>query len=122
VHGTHGGVVLRAHLREGAAALFDVPLHAAHEADVRVGVDEELEIQLFAQALVGQHQDPLDDDHRRRLHPAGFRVARVLAKVVAGDVDGAAVAQLAQVADQELGLDGVGVVVVDALALGARQV
>ncbi len=69
MHGPHGGVVLRAHLGERAAALLDVPLHSAHEPDVGVGVDEELEVHLRAQPLVGQ--DPLDQHDGGGSDPPG---------------------------------------------------
>ena len=95
--------------------------HAAHEPDVGVGVDEDLDVDLRAQPLVDEHEDALDDDDGGGLDAAGLAAARVLAIVVLGHVDGAARAQRHEVRREELVLDGVGVVVVDVLALGARQ-
>ena len=121
VHGAHRGVVLLAHLGERAAALLDVALHPAHEPDVGVGVDEDLEVHLGAQPLVGQHQDPFDQDDGGGLDPAGLLAAHVLAKVVLGDLDGLPGAQRAEVRDQELGLHRVRVVVVDGLRARSEE-
>ena len=102
------------HLREAAAALLDVALQPAHQPDIGVRVDEQLEIHLPAEALVGEHQYPLDDHHGRGFDPPRVGAAHVLAKVILRDLDGLSGAQGREVSDEHLRLDGVRMVVVDA--------
>ena len=121
MHRAHGRAVLLAHLGEGSAALLDVALEAPHQADVGVGVDEDLQVHVGAEALIRQHQDPFDDHHRCRLDPTGLGAPHVLSKVVLGDVDRPTGAQVSELVDQQLGLDRVRMIVVDEQPLGGRH-
>ena len=64
VHRPHRLVVLLADLTEGAAARLHVAADAAEDADVGVGVDEDLDVEAIADPLVDEDQDALDDDDR----------------------------------------------------------
>ena len=78
---------------EVAAALVHVAQHAAQDALVGVGLDENLDVKEVAQALVLEDQDALDDDDLARLddlRPVGARVAR---EVVDRALDAPALAQ-----------------------------
>ena len=77
VHRPHRRVVLVAHRLEGAAALLDVAADAADDADVGVGVDEDLDVDLLAQRGLDEHEDALDDDHARGLDRGASRLRRV---------------------------------------------
>ena len=59
VHGPDGGQVLADHRFHGTTSLGDVPLQAADEADVGVGIHKDLDIHQLSQGLVGKDQDAL---------------------------------------------------------------
>jgi len=101
VHRPHGRVVLIAHRLEAAAAMLEIAADAAHEPDVRIGVDEDLHVHLFAQRGLCEHEDALDDDHGSRHDVALLDATRVAREVVDRYVDGAAGAQLAQMLDEQ---------------------
>ena len=46
---------------DGAAALGEVASQAADEAQVGVGVDEDLDVEQLAEHRLGEDQDPLDE-------------------------------------------------------------
>ena len=72
----------RLHRLEAAAALLEVAPQAPQDAHVGVGVDEELDVHEPAQRLLGQDQDPLEQDHRPRRQRVGQHAARVGGVVV----------------------------------------
>ena len=122
VHGADGGEVLVDDHFGGAAALFDVALEAADEADVGIGVDEDLDIEQGAQFGVAEDEDALDHDDgfgRDALDAVG---AGVGLEVVDGQVDGLPGFELEDVADEEGGVERVGVVEVDLFALVVGQI
>ena len=116
-HRAHRVVVLPAHRREGAPAFLDVAPDAAEHADVRVGIDEDLDVEHPPQRLVCEYEDALDHHHRRGLHRPRLLEATMGGKVVDRNPDRLPRAKQLQVADQQRRLEGVGVVVVE---LGAR--
>ena len=77
VHRAHRRVVLVAHRLERAAALLEVAADAAHQPDVGVGVDEDLDVHLLAQRGLGEHEDALDDDDAAPARRGASRCARV---------------------------------------------
>ena len=90
---------------EVAAALVHVAQHAAQDALVGVGLDENLDVKEVAQALVLEDQDALDDDDLARLddlRPVGARVAR---EVVDRALDAPALAQCLEVRDEQVRLE-----------------
>jgi hypothetical protein len=89
VHRAHRGIVFLPQPREAAAALLDVAPQPAHEADIGIRVDEQVEIHLPAEALVGERQY----HHGSGLDPLGVGAAYMLAKVILRDLDGAPGAQ-----------------------------
>ena len=113
VHGLHGGEILLRHGLEGAPALLHVPQAAAEDALVRIRLHEDLDIEHIPQGGILKDQDALhhDDPGGEDLHrPVGAVVVRV---GVDRALDGPARLQLLQVPDQQIGVEGVGVVVVD---------
>src|SRR5690606_16740450 len=102
---------------EGAAAVLEVAADAAEDADVGGGVDEELQIDLRAQALVDEDEDAFDDDDRPGLDRDRLLAAAVGLEVVDRHRDGLAGLEPLDVLDQELGLERVGVVEVQLAAL-----
>ena len=75
----------------------------------------------WRRALVGEHQDALDQDDWSRLDRRAFRCAIVVLKVVGGAEDRLAAHQRIDVPGQQIELESVGMVVVDLLALLERQ-
>jgi len=98
-------------------ALGDVALQAADEPRVGVGVDEELDVHQRAQRRVRIDQQPFDDDGAARLAAKRGGAAGVAGEVVFGRIDRAPVLQLADVVDEQIGLERVGMVVVERGAL-----
>jgi hypothetical protein len=122
VHGPHRSEVLLLHRLERAPAIGEVAPQAPEDAHVRVGVDEELDVQHAAQRLLGQHQDALEEDHDRpRQQRVGQDPPRV-GRVVVGEVGHRpARLQVAQVLDEQRRVERVGVVVVDGGARASGQ-
>ena len=67
VHRSHGVVVLLSNRVKAAAALFDVAPNSAKDAQVRVGIDKNLNIEKLANARHSQGHDAFDNQHRTRL-------------------------------------------------------
>lgn len=110
-HGVGGGFELRADAPFRAASFSGVAVDAAGEADVVRGVYVDGEVEERAQVGVVEGEDAFDDDEGvwgDFVEGAGD--AGVGAEVVNGPPDGVAVGERADVGDEELGLEGVGVV------------
>ncbi len=71
------------------------------EAQVGVGVDEELDVELRPQLGFDEDQDPLHEDDRRGHDVDGLRCARVVGEVVDGYLCRQALPQELQVLDQQ---------------------
>ena len=122
VHGPHRAQVLADDRFQAALALLEVALQPADEAQVAVGVDEDLDVHQVAQGLLAEDQDALDDDDLGRLLEHALGQPGVGGEIVDRHLDGPAGDELAQVPDHQVGLQGVGVVEVDLGPLGERQV
>ena len=82
-----GREVLVDDLVEWAAAFGRVAANAADEAEVGVGVDEDLHVAEFANARVGEEQDAVDDDDAGRRDDHRVVAPRVRDEVVDRLVD-----------------------------------
>src|SRR6185369_9894989 len=71
MHRPHRRVILLAHRLKGAPALLDVAANSAKYAEVRVGVDEDLDVEQGSHASLDEHQDALDDDDACRVYVSG---------------------------------------------------
>ena len=110
-HGAGGGFELVADGLLGAAALAHVAIDAAVEADFVGGVDVDAEVVEGDELGVVEGEDAFDDDDAGR--GDGFeRVgdAGVAGEIVYRALDGEAFGEGADVGDDELGFEGVGVV------------
>src|SRR6202000_3140931 len=54
MHRPHGRVILLAHLLKRAPALLEIAANAAKDAQVGVGVDEDLDVEQLAHALLDE--------------------------------------------------------------------
>ena len=120
VHRFHKGLVVSQHILPGTATLGDVAADDTHQALVTVGVDKHLDVHALAQFLVDQHHDALNDDDLGGMHIDD------LLRTGAGDIgidghgDGLAVFEAVEMVDEQVPLDGIGMVEVDLLLLLRR--
>ena len=90
VHGLDGRQVLRDDALKRAAAVAHVAQRAAQDANIGVGLDEDLDVEHFAQPRVLENEDALDDDDLARLDELGLIRALVVGVGVDGAADGLA--------------------------------
>ena len=102
VHGADSVIVLFDDGLDGAAAVSNVAFHASDEANVVVGVDEDLDIEELEKLRLSKDEDSLDDDDLARLLGDGFLGSAVRFEIVDGHLCGLVVLQLVQVLDQQL--------------------
>jgi hypothetical protein len=109
VHGADGLVVLLADRLEGAAAVLDVPADPAQDADVGVGVDEELDVEALADGRLER------STRMPSTTTTGVGIEARLGgsrwwpcEVVDGDVDRSPGAQGVEVLDEELVVEASG--------------
>ena len=117
VHGLDGGQVLIHDALKAPAAVAHVAHDPAQDAHVRIRVDVDLDIHQVTKLLALEYQQSLDDDDARGLDGYGFFGAVVDGVVVGRAMDRFAAAQLSEVLDEKLGVECVGVVVIELCAL-----
>ena len=122
VHGLHGGQVLIYHGLQRPSAFLHVPQGAAQDTHVGVCLHKDLDVQQVTQRLVLEDQDTLHNDHLGGLDLHRLVGTVVDGVVVHGAVDGLAPLQRLQVLDHQVGVEGVGMVVVLQAALGEGPV
>ncbi len=111
-HRAHGLLVLRHHRIHRAAALVDVALHAAHQADIQWRVDKDREVHFLAQADIRQQQDPFQNNDFFRFQVDSFFLARVFGVAVQRQLDRLTGLQHLQMLEQQVVIHGARVVVV----------
>ena len=92
--------------------LLHVPQGAAQDAYIGVRLHKDLDVQQVTQLLVLKNQDTLHDHYLGGAHLHRLVGAVVNGIVVYGTVDGLAPLQCLQVGDHQIGVKGVGMVVV----------
>eukprot|EP00962_Isochrysis_galbana_P000871 scaffold250_cov110-Isochrysis_galbana.AAC.15 len=114
MHGPDRLLVLPNYVVNAAAALGDVAAEAPYEAQIRLRVDEDLDVARCRHLSLGKDQDSLDEDDAGGAHvlPA-LRLARVGGVVVDGHVHRLAVTQRMQVTHQQRRVERIGMVKVD---------
>ena len=117
VHRPDGAFVLSEDALDGPAAVLDVAADATHQANVVGRVDVDLDVHRLFELPLGQHQDALDDHDRPRLHGLGLVFAAVRGKVVDRLLDGLSVHQTIEVLPHQLGVERIGMIKVERLAL-----
>ena len=122
-HGAGGGFELVADRLLGAAAFEDVAVNTTDEAEVVGGVDEDAEVVEGAEFGIVEGEDAFDEEGGAGLNGLGVGGdAGVGGEVVDGALDGVTGGECAEVLDEEIVLDGVGVVEVLQSALGGGEV
>ena len=90
VHGLDGRQILCDDALERAAAVAHVAQRAAQNANIGVGLDEDLDVKHFAQPRVLENEDALDDDDLARPDELGLTCALVVGVGVDRAADGPA--------------------------------
>ena len=121
VHRLYGGKVLADHRFQGAAALPDVPHDAAQDAFIGIGIHKNLDVHFVGQLRIGKDEDALHDDDLGGAHLLGAVGAVVDGIIIHRTMDGMPRLEGAQVLDEQRGIEGIWVVVVEQLALFEGQ-
>jgi len=98
-----------------------VPLDAANQTDVGVGINENFHVAQIASALVHEQKDSIDDHNVGRLD-AGRPIATEMSdEIVFGLVDRLPPAEILEMAAEQIVVECVGVIPVDLFPFGKRQ-
>lgn len=122
MHGADGGEVLLDDRFGGAAAFGDVTVQTADETEVGVGVDEDFYVKQFAETHFAKDEDAFDDDDPVGLNGDGAGGAGVGGEVVNGKFDGVPFAKLLNVINEQVRVEGIGMVEVNFRPLLGMQV
>lgn len=113
VHRLHRCEILVHHAVKAAAAVTHIAHDAAQDAHVRVGVDENLDIHKIAQLTALENEDAFyynDSRGADGYRPVGAVVNGV---VVDGTLDAVSRAELLEILDEYIGVEGIRVVIVE---------
>ena len=122
MHGLHRGEILRDHRLHGAAALLHIAQRPAQNAHIGIGFHKNLNVQQLAQPGIVENQDTLHNDHLGGPDLQRFLRAVMQGIGVDGAVNGFAPLELFQILDHQIGVKGVGMVIILLAALFKRQV
>lgn len=122
VHGADSFLILLDDGFQSPAALEHVTDQAANEADIGVGIDEDLQVHQISQRFVFKNQNAFNQDCGARFNFHHLRNSAMLSEIVDGTFDGAAFAQAMDVLDEERSVKGTGMIEVTARALLKAQV
>jgi len=106
----------------GPSAFRDVALQPSDEPRVVIGVDEDLDVHELTQGRIREDQNALDDDCPPRKDGLVHRFAGVLSEIIERQVDASALFQRQHVADEQVGLERVRMVVVQGRAFVEREI
>ena len=122
VHGFHESLVVTQHVFPGASTLCNVAADDTNQALVAIGINKHLDVHALAQLLVDQHHDAFHDDDLGRMHIDNLLRAGAGHIGVDGHWDGLTFLETIKMVDEQVPLDGIGVVEVDLLLLLGRLV
>ncbi len=114
--------VLLDHRLHRPPAFGHVALEPADDTRVVVGIDEHLDVHERAQRRIREDENAFDDEGAARLDAVGHRHPGVAREVVNRRFHFAAVLERLHVPDEQVGLERIGVVVVERGALFEAQV
>ena len=121
VHRLHRGEILVEDFLERPAALDDIASQAANQADIGVGVDEHLHRKQLANARVGEQQDAVDHDDVDGRHVRAHGFSHVRDKIVLGLLDRCTRRERRKMSEEQLPVEGIGMIPVDPASLLERQ-
>ena len=97
---------------ERAAAVADVAQGAAQDAHVGVGLDENFNVEHIAQGRILENEDALDDDDLGGDDLHSLVGAVMIHKGIHRALNAVASLQLLQVLNQQIGIKGIGMVII----------
>ena len=112
VHGLHCGEVLGDYGLEGAATFLHVPQGPAEDADVGVRLHEDLDVEHVPEGGVLEDQDALHDDDLGGDDLHSLVGAVMIHKGIHRALNAVASLQLLQVLNQQIGIKGIGMVII----------
>ena len=121
VHRTNRLRILPDHRIEAPLPLDHVPLQSADKPDVVRRLDEDLDIHQVAQLLLAKEEDPLEDDHLRRVLQHSRLYPGIGGEIVHRNLHRPAGDQLPQMANQQVGFQCVGMVKIHLFPFGERE-
>src|SRR5205823_4188759 len=107
---------------ERATTFRDIAPQTANETDIVRSVDENFYIHLLQQTRFSKNQDAFNDHDRLGRYRCRVRQTRVRAKVINGKFYRLAGIQLFEMINQQLVIDGVGMIEVRRVAIVQRHV
>lgn len=113
MHGLHRLQVLLNHGIHGTTAFTEITGQAPYETDVGVGIHEHPDVHHLSKRLLGQDENPFHDHYRPGVCRDGAAGPRMGCEVIHRHLYGPARPQFLQMADQEVRLKRVRMVVVD---------
>jgi hypothetical protein len=84
MHRLNGRQILLDDFVEGSTTNVGIALDSSNESDVRVGVDEYLDVAKIPRSLVDEQQNAIDDDYIGRLDARRFRTTEMVTKSYSG--------------------------------------
>src|SRR5678809_1387747 len=102
MHGLDSGEVLVDDFVERPAALVDVAANAADESNVRVGIDEDLDVADVTDTSVAEQQNAIDDHDLGRWNDHGAVAPGVADEIVHGLFDRLTRREARKLSDKEL--------------------
>jgi hypothetical protein len=117
MHRLNGGQVLLDDFIECSPANVGIALDSSNEPDVRIRVDEYLDVAKIPHPLVDEQQNAVDDDYVGRLDAGRFRSTQVGDEIVHGLVDRIAFAEGFEVSAEQVIVERVGMVPIELPAL-----
>jgi len=121
MHRLHGGQVLLDDLIERSPAIVRVALDSPYEPDVCVRIDEYLDVAEIPHPGVDEQQNPVDDDHIRRLDVRRLGPAQMRDEIVLGLVDRLALAEGFEMKAEQIVVERIRVIPIELPALVQSQ-
>ena len=121
VHGLHGGGVLGDYGLHGASPLADIAQDTPCQADIRVGIHKNFNVHQLPQLLVLEDEDAVHNDHFRRTHGHSLGHAVMLHERIDRMLDGYVALERPNMPDKHVGIESLGMVVVELGALLVGQ-
>jgi len=113
VHRLNGRQVLLDDFIEGSPANMGVALNSSNESDVRIRIDEYLDVAKIPHSCIDEQQNAVDDDYVGRLDARRFRPAQVADEIVLRLVDRLAPAESFEVRVEQVIVERVGMVPIE---------
>jgi hypothetical protein len=120
MHRLHGRQVLVDDLVERPSAITRIALQTPDQSNVRICVDEYFHVAKFADAIVDEEQDAVDDNHVSRLDADGLRLPQVSHEIVLRFIDCSPVAERLEMIAEQIVVKSIGMIPIELASLVER--